>query len=112
VEGNDAEGTDVREHIGVVGGGNVTESAIPQDSETPRSFPRQPKEVAMAYYNHVHVYYRGRLIRVIVRYNSFMEAAVYKGKPLALTARDIRTIWKYIMRRPSGRAAVNWVPEY
>ena len=52
----------------------------------------------MAWYCAESVRYRGRVVLVMFRYDSFMDANVESGKPLKLTPRDMRKI-KRILRR-------------
>lgn len=52
----------------------------------------------MAWYCAERVRYRGRVVLVTFRYDSFMDASVEEGKRLKLTPRDVRKI-KRILRR-------------
>lgn len=56
----------------------------------------------MAWYCAESVRYRGRVVQVMFRYDSYMSSAVVQGKPFRLTSRDVMRI-KRLLRR-QGKA--------
>ena len=50
----------------------------------------------MAWYNTVEVRYRGRVVKVWLRYGAFMSAEVARGKPLQFKERDERHLNRLI----------------
>lgn len=53
----------------------------------------------MAWYTSSDVRYRGRLVRVTLRYGGFMSAMVLKGKPLRLSPKDESRLDRLIDRK-------------
>lgn len=60
----------------------------------------------MAYYTDATLYYRGRRLRVTLRYGSYMSHRIESGKPLEVTEKDERRIMALIARKPETRSAL------